>query len=376
MAEEQAQERTEAATPRRLEKAREEGQVARSRDFAMAVLMLVASLGVIASAERLLRLFGELMRFNFRLERSLLFDSSSLVSHLGGSIWQAAVAVVPLLALLFLASLLGPLAIGGWSVSSKALMPRFNRLDPFAGLKRMFAMRAWVDLLKALAKFLFVTAMTLWLLYRWRSAFHTLGDLPLRPAIGEALHLLGVSFVVLCSSLVLIGLADIPWQLFEYQKQLKMTKQDVREEAKESEGKPEVKGRIRQLQREFARNRMMAEVPTADVIITNPTHFAVALRYDAERMGAPRLVAKGSDALAMKIREIAQEHGVPIVELPALARAIHHHTEINQEIPAGLYLGVAQVLAYIFQLRRQQQSGGKKPTPPQEVPIPDELRRD
>lgn len=375
MAEEQAQERTEAATPRRLEKAREEGQVARSRDFAMAVLMLVASLGVVAAAERLLRLFADLMRANFRLERSLLFDSSSLASQLGGSIWQAAIAVGPLLALLFLASLLGPLAIGGWSVSSKALMPRFNRLDPVAGLKRMFALRAWVDLLKALTKFLFVTAITLWLLYRWRSAFHTLGDLPLRPAIGEALHLLGVSFVVLCGSLVLIGLADIPWQLFEYQKQLKMTKQDVREEAKESEGKPEVKGRIRQLQREFARNRMMAEVPTADVIITNPTHFAVALRYDAEQMGAPRLVAKGSDALAMKIREIAQEHSVPIVELPALARAIYHHTELNREIPAGLYLGVAQVLAYIFQLRRQQ-PGGKKPTPPQEVPIPDELRHD
>lgn len=376
MAEEQAQERTEAATPRRLEKAKEEGQVARSRDFTMAVLMLTASLGLAASAERLLKLFADLMKMNFRLERAELFDSMSLVKHLGDSTWHAAMVLGPLLLLLFLASLLGPLAIGGWSMSSKALMPRFNRLDPIAGIKRMFAMRALIDLIKAFAKFLLVTAVAIWLLYSWRSSFHTLADLPLRPAIEESLHLLALSFIILCSTLVVIGMADIPWQLFEHKKQLKMTKQDVREEAKDSDGKPEVKSRIRQLQREFARNRMMAEVPTADVVITNPTHFAVALRYNANNMGAPLLVAKGSDQIALKIREIAAEHAVPVIELPALARAIYHNTELNREIPAGLYLGVAQVLAYIFQLRRQKTAGGKAPSPPQDVPIPADLRHD
>ncbi len=192
----------------------------------------------------------------------------------------------------------------------------------------------------------------------------------LEPAIARGLSMLGWAAVILTSTLIVLALFDVPFQLWDHKRQLKMTQQEVRDELKETEGRPEVRGRIRQLQREMAQRRMMEEVPKADVIVTNPTHFAVALRYDADRMRAPIVVAKGADLVAANIRRVGREHDVPLVEAPLLARAIYFSTELEAPIPAGLYLAVAQLLAYVFQLKAYREFGGDIPQPPDELPGP------
>ena len=283
------------------------------------------------------------------------------------ALWMLA----PVFILLLLAAVLGPAALGGWVFSTSALAPKFERLDPVRGLQRMFSVRSLVELLKAIAKVLLVGAITVLLLWTLRGELAAMEMQPLEPAIHHAVTMLGWSGLALSASTLLIAALDVPFQLFDHAQKLRMTMQQVRDELKESEGRPEVKSRIRQLQRQFARSRMMAAVPKADVVITNPTHYAVALRYDAGRAAAPMLLAKGSDLVALKIREIAEAHGVPVVSSPRLARAIWFTTEIEAEIPAGLYLAVAQVLAYVFHLRNYRRGRGSAPVLPDELPIPE-----
>ena len=240
----------------------------------------------------------------------------------------------------------------------------------------MFSVQALVELLKALAKFLVILAVALVVLSVDQDDLLAIANEPIEPAILHSLKVVGWSAFWLSCGLILIAAVDAPFQLWSHKQKLKMTKQEVRDEYKDTEGKPEVKGRIRQLQREMAERRMMQAVPQADVVITNPTHFAVALKYDPEKGGAPLLLAKGGDFLALKIREIAQEHKVMVLESPGLARAVYYSTELDQEIPAGLYLAVAQVLAYVYQLRQYQAGKGKRPGPLPDLPIPPDLRRD
>jgi len=278
---------------------------------------------------------------------------------------------------LLAASIIGPIALGGWLFSAQAMQPKFSRMNPLAGLKRMFSMHALAELLKALAKFVVLLAVALLVLKADQDDLLALGHEALEPALQHSALIVAKSAIWLACGLILIAVVDVPFQLWDNRQKLMMTKQEVRDEYKDSEGKPEVKSRIRQLQREMAQRRMMEAVPQADVVITNPTHFAVALKYDPAKGSAPVLLAKGGDFLALKIREIAQENKVMVLESPALARAVYFSTEMDQEIPAGLYLAVAQVLAYVYQIKQYQAGKGKRPAPLSDnLPIPPDLRRD
>lgn len=361
---EDGQERTESATPKRREEARKKGQIPRSRDLSAAAVLMTAGIALSAFGSQLGGDLYALMRRSLTLSRDQALDASRLLPTLGSAAADALLACLPLFGLIVLAALLAPLALGGWSFSTQALMPQFNRLNPLSGIKRMFAMRSVVELMKALAKFGVVALIAALVLWKDASALLALGREPMAQAIIHAVQLSGSALILICAGMLLIAGFDVPYQLWQYAKQLKMTREEVRREMKESEGSPEVKGRIRQLQQQMARQRMMQDVPKADVVVTNPTHFAVALRYDEKRMRAPVVVAKGVDLVAARIREVANEHSVPIFEAPPLARVLYKNVDIGGEVPSSLYVAVAQVLTYIFQLRAARRSGQQPPQRP------------
>ncbi|ARS49500.1 MULTISPECIES: flagellar biosynthesis protein FlhB [Pseudomonadaceae] len=369
-------EKSEEPTSKRLEESRKKGQIARSKELNTLAVTLTGTVALIIFGAYMGNVLMDLMRGNFSLPREVLMHEGSMALYLLASGKHALVAIQPLFLALLIASVIGPIALGGWLFSAEALQPKASRMNPLAGLKRMFSVQALVELLKALAKFLVILAVALVVLALDQDDLLAIANEPVEPAILHSLRVVGWSAFWLSCGLILIAAVDVPFQLWSHKQKLKMTKQEVRDEYKDTEGKPEVKGRIRQLQREMAERRMMQAVPQADVVITNPTHFAVALKYDPEKGGAPMLLAKGGDFLALKIREIAQEHKVMVLESPALARAVYYSTELDQEIPAGLYLAVAQVLAYVYQLRQYQAGKGKRPGPLPDLPIPADLRRD
>jgi flagellar biosynthetic protein FlhB len=319
----------------------------------------------------------ELMRMNFSLSREVILDQRSMATYLLHSGQIALFAIQPVMITLLLAALIGPISLGGWLFAAGSMAPKFSRMNPAAGLKRMFSAKALVELLKALAKFFIVLFVALAVLSSDIDDLLRIAHEPLDMAIIHSLQVVGWSTLWMACGLIIIAAVDVPVQLWESHNKLLMTKQEVRDEHKDQEGRPEVKQRIRQLQREMSQRRMMAAIPDADVVITNPTHYAVALKYDPEKGGAPMLIAKGSDFLALKIREIAVANQVQLLESPALARSIYYSTELDQEIPGGLYLAVAQVLAYVYQIRQYRAGKGKRPDPlKDDLPIPPDLRRD
>lgn len=368
--------KSEEPTGKRLEESRKKGQIARSKELNTLAVTLTGTVALIIFGAYMGNVLMDIMRGNFSLPRDVLMSERSMALYLLASGKEALLAVQPFLIALLIASIAGPIALGGWLFSAEALQPKASRMNPLAGLKRMFSVQALVELVKALAKFLVILAVALVVLAVDQDDLLAIANEPVEPAILHSLRVVGWSAFWLSCGLILIAVVDVPFQLWSHKQKLMMTKQEVRDEYKDTEGKPEVKGRIRQLQREMAERRMMQAVPQADVVITNPTHFAVALKYDPEKGGAPMLLAKGGDFLALKIREIAQEHKVMVLESPALARAVYYSTELDQEIPAGLYLAVAQVLAYVYQLRQYQAGKGKRPGPLPDLPIPADLRRD
>ncbi|BAU75683.1 flagellar biosynthesis protein FlhB [Metapseudomonas furukawaii] len=368
--------KSEEPTGKRLQEARDKGQIARSRELNTLVVTLAGAGGLLATGGGMADMLMKLMRSNFDLSRAVLMDERSMGLLLLSSGKLALDAVMPLLITLLIVSIIGPVSMGGFLFSTEALMPKFSRMNPLSGLKRMFSLHALAELLKALAKFGLILLVALLVLNADRDDLLAIAHEPLDMAILHSVQVVGWSAIWLACGLILIAAVDVPFQLWDNKQKLMMTKQEVRDEYKDSEGKPEVKSRIRRLQREMAERRMMAAVPQADVVITNPTHFAVALKYDAEKGGAPVLLAKGSDFTALKIREIAQDSKVTVMESPALARAVYYSTELDQEIPAGLYLAVAQVLAYVYQLKQFRAGKGKRPTPLNDLPIPPDLRRD
>lgn len=379
MAEESGQEKTEDPTPKRLREAREKGDIPRSKELNATALLLAAAAGMLLFGQRAAERIAAMMATNLELGRGAFFDAHSMFQYLGASVKESALAIAGFMVILLLATVLGPIALGGLNFSAQAMQPKFSRLNPLAGIKRMFSLKSLVELLKAFAKFILVAAFAVVLLYSIQPQLFALGSQEVRVAIGSAVELVGWAFLVISSSLIIISLIDVPYQLHDYTQKLKMTLQEVKDEMKNTEGKPEVKGRIRQLQREVAQRQMMQEVPQADVIITNPTHYSVALKYYAGERQAPVVVAKGGDLIALKIREIASEHKVPILCAPALSRALFHTTELDQEIPAPLYQTVAQVLAYVFELRRfQQQELDQAPIQPSAaaLQVPESYRFD
>ena len=358
-------ERSEKPTARRIEKAREEGQLPRSADLSAAAVLLAAGGALQVAGGRLGGELLRLMRSGLEIEREQALDPALATDALHSAALHGALACAPVLAMTLAAALVAPVALGGWNLSFKVLAPDFTRLNPVAGFGRMFSARGAVELLKALAKFGVVASVAAWLLWREVGELLGLGAESTNAAIGHSVRLTGHALLLLGGSLGLIAAVDVPWQLFQHSKRLRMTREQIREEMKESEGSPEMKGRIRSLQRELARRRMMHEVPKADVVVVNPTHYAVALRYDERRMRAPLVVAKGADLIAARIRELATEHGVPVLQAPPLARALHRHVEIGAEVPASLYVAVAQVLTWVYQLKTARQSGAPEPSPPE-----------
>jgi flagellar biosynthetic protein FlhB len=374
---ESGQDKTEDPTDKKKKDAREKGEIARSKELNTLAIMLAGAGGLLIFGGALAQELMELMRLNFTLSREVLLDQRSMGTYLLHSGKIALLAIQPVMITLLLAALIGPISLGGWLFSAGTMAPKFSRMNPGAGLKRMFSSKAIAELLKALAKFFIVLFVALVVLSSDIDDLLRIAHEPLDMAIIHSLQVVGWSTLWMACGLIIIAAVDVPIQLWESIKKLKMTKQEVRDEHKDQEGRPEVKQRIRQLQREMSQRRMMAAVPDADVVITNPTHYAVALKYDPDKGAAPVLLAKGSDFLALKMREIAVANNVLLLESPALARSIYYSTELEQEIPGGLYLAVAQVLAYVYQIRQYRAVKATRPDPlKDDLPIPPDLRRD
>ncbi|CAN7310794.1 flagellar biosynthesis protein FlhB [Variovorax sp. LjRoot84] len=373
MAEESDLEKTEPASPRRLEKAREEGNVARSRELVTFVLLATAVAGLWLTAESVGNTMRGALRHGLNFDRTAAFDPSYMLAQTGLMAMQSLIALAPLAGMIVLAALVAPLMLGGWLFSAKAIGPKFDKLDPIAGVKRLFSAQSLAELLKALAKSLLIGGVAWLVIMDNMDEVTALMAQSERAALPQTIRLVGRNCALITAALLLIALVDVPFQLWSYYRKLRMSREDLRQEHKESEGDPHIKAQIRRQQQQMARRRMMSEVPKADIVVTNPTHFAVALKYVDNDMRAPRVVAKGVDAVAERIREIARENKVAILEAPPLTRALYKHTRLGDEIPTGLYTAVAEVLAWVYQLKRWQSEGGEAPRTPADLPVPEAL---
>jgi len=375
MAQDSAQERTERATPKRLKDARDKGQVARSRELNSAALVLLGAGGLWLLGERIGSCLLGLIHGGLAFDRAAALDPAALVGRLGAASGEALWAIAPWLGLAVLVAALAPLMLGGFLFSTDSLQIKFERLDPAKGLKRVFSAQGAVETGKALGKFVVVGGLAVLVMRQMAPALLGLGGEPISAAVRHAGDLIARAFFLTALGLLLIAAVDVPFQLWNHAKQLRMSRQDIKDEMKESEGRPEVRGRIRQRQQELSRRRMMQDVASASVVITNPTHYAIALRYDVGGNGAPRLVAKGADLVAAQIRALAAEHKVPILEQPPLARALFYSTKIGAEVPRELYAVVAQVLAYVYQLQAALSSGRRQLPELHPLTVPEELQR-
>ncbi|HMB43374.1 MAG TPA: flagellar biosynthesis protein FlhB [Luteimonas sp.] len=344
-------ERTEEPSQKRLQDARDRGQLPRSRELTNFATMIGGSATLLAIGGVLSARMSQMMRRGLAIDPQQLRDPDGMFSSLSEACLSALTVLLPVFGALIALVVLAALALGGWNFSMQAMAPDFSRLSPLAGMKRLFGLRGASELGKALLKCAVVGGVCAAIVSSVFGDVLALAHMEPRTAIGRGAGLVSWAFVWLCASLALVAMVDVPLQLFQFKRALRMTRQELRDEAKESDGRPETKQRIRQMQQTLARRRMMHKVPTADVVIVNPTHFAVALKYDPKKMRAPRVLAKGVDLVAQNIRRIAAEHRVPVFESPKLARALYRSTDLNKEIPAGLYVAVAQVLSYIFRVR-------------------------
>ncbi|WP_428943301.1 flagellar biosynthesis protein FlhB [Pantoea sp. FN060301] len=373
MSQDSDEEKTEDATPHRIEKAREEGQIPRSRELT-SVLMLVAGLSILwLSGLTIARKLGALLADGLKFNHTVVSDSSLMLHQIGYLIPQAVFALLPMMAGLVLVAIAAPMLLGGVLISGKAIKFDMGKLNPIKGLGKLFSAQSAAELLKAVLKAILVGCVT-WLYLRthWPEMLRLVSESPFN-ALASALNM-----IAMCCLLIVLGLSpmvgfDVFWQVYSYYKGLRMTRQNIRDEYKQQEGDPHVKGRIRQQMRAAAQRRMMSDVPKADVIVTNPTHYSVALKYDEGKMSAPKVVAKGAGEIALRIRELGKEHRIPLLEAPPLARALYRHTEIGQHIPGTLYAAVAEVLAWVWQLRRWKLEGGLAPKKPDNLPVPEAL---
>jgi flagellar biosynthetic protein FlhB len=373
MSDESDAEKTEPASQKKIDDARKEGDVPRSRELATFTVLMTSGIGLWVFGSKLVRELSAVLVSGLSLDREQIYNSDVLINRVTTDVGSILLACLPLAIAIMCVALASPLLIGGWLFSSKSFMPNFGKLDPIKGIGNMFSKNALVELFKAIGKTLVVGVVAWFVVMSEKEAVIGLAVEPLLAGSVHLGDLVATAFLYMVGGLGLIAAIDGPYQMWHYADKLKMTRQEMIQESKESDGNPEMKGRIRQMQREMSKRRMMADVPTADVVVTNPTHYAVALKYTDGQGGAPRVVAKGSDEVAAKIRELARENKVALLEAPALARALHKHTEIGDEIPEALYSAVAEVLAYVFQLRTYKTSGGNYPDRPTKLAVPAEL---
>lgn len=364
MAEASDLERNLPASQRRLEQAREQGQVARSRELTAAAVVVAAVIGVGALGPGIFRRCLGLVREGLHFDRDLAMSSDATTRLLGSAATDALWIASPLLLLAAAAGLVAPSLLSGWVFTTKGLLPDFGRLNPGKGLRNLISMHALSELAKALLKSALLTGIgALAIVQAWPS-LAAAAQLDIRAGIAVTGSILMTTAFMLVGGMVVIAAFDVPYQLWRHYRGLRMTREELRQEQKEQDGDPHLKARIRSLQRQGARRRMMAAVPKASVIVTNPTHYAVALEY-RPGMRAPRVVAKGTELIARRIREIGVAHHVPVIEAPPLARALYRHADLGQEVPQALYIVVAQVLAYVYQVQSSQRdSGGRVPVQP------------
>lgn len=373
MAEDSDLEKTEQASQKRLDKAREDGDIPRSRELATSAVLFSSGLFIMMMGDFFKDALLKSMSSGLHIDRSMAFDASVLIMKISHLVFDLLIAFSPLALFIVAVAIGSPIFIGGWVFSAKAFMPKFSKLNPYTGIKNMFSKNSLVELVKSILKAVLVGVVSYLVVVKDLDPILSLSLMSIDDGLSMVNDMIMMGFLTIVSVLVVIAAIDVPYQLYQYAEKLKMTKQEVKDEQKESEGNPEIKGKIRQQQREMARRRMMAEIPNADVVITNPTHYAVAIQYKDGSSRAPIVVAKGSNAVALKIREIAAEHNVSTLEAPKLARALFAHTELNEEIPEALYSAVAEVLAYVFQMRVFKKEGGFRPEVPSSLPVPEAL---
>ena len=374
---EQGQEKTEEATAKKREDSRKQGQVPRSREFNTFFMMLGSAVALLFMGSDIIRGLLKVSGEYFQLSRSEIFDTKYMLTAFFESTESAWLFLAPLFLFLVFIAIAASLTIGGWNFSLQAIAPKPSKLNPLKGLQRIFGAKGLIELTKALAKFFIILTIAILLLRNYADTLLIVGRQEVETAIASIGTDLIWFFLLLSLSLLIVAAIDAPFQLWDSAKQMRMSKDEIKQEHKTQEGSPETRARVKQAQRDLAMKRMMDEVPEADVVITNPTHYAVAIKYNQSAAAAPVVVAKGGDLVAAKIRMVAGEHKVPVLSSPALARAVYHSTEIGEEIPAGLYMAVAKILAFIFQLREKPGTDFSSPLQYEEdVPIPDDLRRD
>jgi len=361
------EDRTEKPSEKRLQEARDKGEVPRSRDLSGAMVVLAGASMLLSGGASIYAHMQRIYGLGLAYSRDALFSDHLLIRVLREVAGEMLSLLTPIFAATLLAAVGSTALIGGLNFSSEALVPKFERLDPIAGVGRLFSLNGLIELAKSLVKVIFIGLALVLLLRHDEMAVMATGHEAIGAGVGQALTLVAHAALLFAVVLALIGGLDAIWQRFDFERKHRMSKQEVKDEHKDTEGNPQMKGRIRQMQQQIARRRMIQEVPKADVVVVNPTHFAVALRYDDARMRAPRVVAKGVDILAQQIRLVADAHHIPLVEAPPLARALYATTDLGQEIPAALYVAVAQILAYVYQLKQALKHGGPAPT----VPKPD-----
>lgn len=369
-------EKTEDPTAKRQEDARKKGQIARSRELSTVLVLVTASIALIIFGGQIAKSLFLITGRVFTLSRDETYDPMHMFQAIGEVIQAVDGPLLTVLLIIMVAGIYGSIAIGGYNFTWYSTKPKWSKMNPAAGFKRMFGMNGLVELLKSIGKVLVIGVGVLIALNLYKDeALHL--DLEIYPTnLFHAIDMIKWAFLLLCISLIPIALIDVPYQNYKHNEEMKMTKQEVKDERKNADGDPQVKRRIRTLQYQAAANRMMQAVPEADVVVTNPTHYSVALKYQDNGDMAPVVVAKGSDELAMHIRKIATAHGVPLIPSPMLARAIYYSTEVDHPIPHGLFMAVAQVLAYVYQLKRHKTGKGSRPRPlSKNLPIPPELRR-
>jgi flagellar biosynthetic protein FlhB len=376
MQQDDSQERTLEPSEKRKLEFRKRGEVPRSRDLTTTLTLLAGSILILVMGKMLMEQFMHIMQISFVLQTDARFDVSYIFSIMSYSVKTILIVLSPLLVLLFVATIAGSTVVGGWNFSLEAMQFKLEKLNPISGFGRMFSLKSIVEVIKSILKFTLVLGMGLLILWIETQDLLLLTNLKIEAGIYHGLLLLCIAFIVIVVGLIIITLIDVPFQIWEFNRKLRMTQYELKEERKEVEGNPEMKSRQRQMQQAVLQQRLMIEVPKADVVVTNPTHYAVALRYNESKEHAPRVLAKGKGWMAQQIRKIATDHKVVIYSAPPLARALFHSTEIGDEVPSGLYMAVAMVLSYVYQLRKFRQGQGTQPLPVGDLQIPDEYQVD
>ena len=375
MADSDSGEKTEEPTAKKLDDARKKGQIARSKDLGTMFVLVGSAFSMFIMGDSLVSALSRMMKQLFSITRAEALDVNALLKVASTGVSGVISPLLWIFFIIIIAAFIGNTMLGGMNFSFEAMAPKASRLSPLAGFKRMFGVKAVVELVKSILKFFVVFIVAFLLLSSLFDEILTLSLESIPTNFEHAVTMLLWMFLALAFSIGIIVMIDAPYQVWNHTKELKMTKQEVKDEHKNTEGNPEIKGRIKQTQYEMSQRRMMGEVPNSDVVITNPTHYSIALKYDANQGGAPIMVAKGVDEMAMHIRTIAKEHQVEIIQSPALARSLYYTCEVNEDIPEELFAAVAQVLAFIFQLNEHKKGRAKKPIPiAKKLPIPEEFR--